>query len=385
MMRSTIPSLAGPFRPSLLALAMFAPLLLASCGESGPPPLPPLPEGALEAVAIEPGVPRESLARAVDALFTADDIGETRALIVMHRGEVVAERYAPDFDADTRFTGWSVSKTVTGVLIGMMVADGRLALDDSPPIEHWQRAGDPRGEITLRQLLQMRSGLRHEEKAEPEYTSAEVRMMFLDGRDDMAGWAEAQPLEHEPGRVFEYSTPSAVILADIAARLLAPDGSAAERQQAVEDYISARLAGPLGMDSLVAEYDAAGTMVGGSSVWANARDWAKFGELLRNGGSVAGVQVVPRGWISFMRSKSPRAPDYGAMLWLNRDSGGDRQMLFPGQGPESLFAAVGHLGQYILVSPSQGLTVVRLGKTDQEDRPALVDVLAEIPALYPER
>src|SRR5690606_37622155 len=114
----------------------------------------------------------------------------------------------------------------------------------------WQRAGDPRGEITLRQLLQMRSGLRHEEKAEPVYTSPEVRMMFLDGRDDMAGWAEAQPLESEPGREFDYSTPTGMILADIAARILAPDGNPAERQAAVAEYLRARLAVPLGMDSL---------------------------------------------------------------------------------------------------------------------------------------
>src|SRR3989337_3665974 len=115
-----------------------------------------------------------------------------------------------------------MSKPVAGGLFGMMVADGRLRFDDSPPIPRWQRAGDPRGEITLRQLLQMRSGLRHEEKAEPVYTSPEVRMMFLDGRDDMAGWAEAQPLESEPGSAFEYSTPTTMGLSDVAARGLAP-------------------------------------------------------------------------------------------------------------------------------------------------------------------
>jgi hypothetical protein len=85
-----------------------------------------------------------------------------------------------------------------------------------------------------------------------------------------------------------------------------------------------------------------------------------------------------------MVAPSPRAPDYGAQTWLNRDSGADREMLFPGEGPSSLFGAVGHLGQYLLVSPTQKLTVVRLGKTDQDDRPALVDALATVVALYPE-
>jgi len=369
--------------PSLLAIALPA-LLLAGCGEAAPPPAPPLPAEALAAVAQEPGTEREKLARAVDALFTREGIGETRAVIVLHAGEVAAERYGAGYGAETRFIGWSMSKTVMGVLIGMMVADGRLRLDDSPPIPRWQRTGDPRGEITLRQLLQMRSGLRHEEKADPVYTSPEVRMMFLDGRDDMAGWAEAQPLESEPGRAFDYSTPGAMILADITARVLAPDGRAAERQAAVEDFLRARLAVPLGMDSLVAEYDRAGTMMGGSMVWATAPDWARFGEFLRQEGSVAGAQLVPRGWIEFMTTASPRASDYGAMTWLNRPSGGERTVLFPDRGPADLFAAVGHLGQYVIVSPSQKLTVVRLGKTDDEGRAALVEALAEIVALYSE-
>lgn len=372
-----------PTFPSRLA-ALLPALLLAACGQDGPPPEPPLPPEALAVVAESPGASREKLAHAVDALFTQEGIGETRAVIVMHAGEVAAERYADGYGPETRFLGWSMSKTVTAVLMGMLVADGRLHVDNPVPLPRWRRAGDPRGEITLRHLLQMRSGLRHDEKAEPVYTSPEVRMMFLDGRDDMAAWAEAQPLEHEPGGTFEYSTPGATILSDIAARVLAPNGDADERQRVVAEFLRARLAVPLGMDSLTAEYDRAGTMIGGAMIWASAPDWARFGEFLRHEGSVAGAQIVPRGWIEFMTAPSPRAPDYGAMVWLNRDSGAEREELFPGKGPDSLFAAVGHLGQYILVSPEQQLTVVRLGKTDDADRDALVDALAEIVALYPE-
>ncbi|MES2698749.1 MAG: serine hydrolase [Pseudomonadota bacterium] len=376
----SLPSLAARLTPSVFALA-----LLASCGEPGPPALPPLPAGALEAVSTEPGVPREELARAVDALFAREGLGETRAVIVMHGGRVVAERYADGFDADTRFIGWSMSKTVTAVLIGMMVADGRLALDNSPPIDQWRRAGDPRGEITLRQLLQMRSGLRHEEGADPPYNSSEVRMMYLDGRDDMAAWAEAQPMDHAPGAVFRYSTATSVILGDVLARLLAPEGEPDERQQAVGQFLDARLAVPLNLTSMVAEYDAAGTMLAGSAVWANARDWARFGDLLRNGGSARGVQLVPRGWVDFMTSESPRAPDYGAQLWLNRPSGKDRNVLFAEQGPDTAFAALGHGGQVLFVSPQQGLTVVRLGRGSEGDQRAMLDTLAELVALYPLR
>lgn len=376
-----LPSPSRVFRlpPSACALV----LAISACSQDGPPPLPPLSQEVLETVVVEPGVSREALARAVDEVFTAAGVGETRALLVMYRGEVVAERYAPGYGPDTRHIGWSMSKSITGVVIGMLVADGRLRLDDPAPVPSWQRSGDPRGEITLRHLLQMRSGLRHDEKADPVYTSAEVRMMFMDGRDDMAAWAEAQPLEHDPGTTFDYSTPTSVILADIATDLIAPDASAAARQQAMAEFVDARIAVPLGMPSLVGEYDAAGTLVGGASFWASARDWARFGEFLRDGRSVEGTQVVPRGWIEFMRAPNPAAPDHGAQLWLNRPSGGESNHLFAAQGPESAFAMLGHLGQFVIVSPDQQLTVVRLGKTSDTERAALVAELADIFALYP--
>jgi CubicO group peptidase (beta-lactamase class C family) len=105
--------------------------------------------------------------------------------------------------------------------------------------------------------------------------------------------------------------------------------------------------------------------------------------MLRHKGSVGGAQLVPRAWIEFMTRPSPRAPDYGAMTWLNRPSGGKRDELFAAQGPKDAFGLVGHLGQYVIVVPSKDLTIVRLGKTDGPDRPALVDAIAQIAALYP--
>jgi CubicO group peptidase (beta-lactamase class C family) len=375
MPRRTLPSFAVLLLPALL---------LAGCGETSPVP-PPLPPAALKAVSEAPGVPREKLARAVDELFTREDIGETRALLVLHGGERDAERYGIGYGPKTKFLGWSMAKTVTAVIIGALVAEGRLMLDDTPPIATWMRPGDPRGEITLRQLLQMRSGLRHKENSEPIYDSGEVRMLYRDGRDDMAAWAEAQPLAHEPGRVFTYSTPTGVILADIAARVLAPDAKPDVRRRAVEAFFESRVSGPLHAPSFTPEYDAAGTMIGGSMIWATARDWGRFGEMLRHKGSVGGAQLVPRAWVEFMLRPSPRASDYGAMTWLNRPSGNKRDELFAEQGPKDAFGLVGHLGQYVIVVPSKGLTIVRLGKSDGPQRPALVKALGEIVALYPSR
>ncbi|WP_245653991.1 serine hydrolase domain-containing protein [Novosphingobium rosa] len=363
---------------SLIAPLALLPALMA-CHSQGQPPLPP---EALAAVNDHPGAPREPLARAVDALFTERDLGETRALLVMYKGRIVAERYAPGYGPDTRLIGWSMSKSVTGVLVGLLVADGRLRLDEAIPVPAWQRPGDPRGEITLRQLLQMRSGLRHRESGDPVRDTDTVRMLFTDGRDDMAAYAEAQPLEHEPGSTWVYSTATAIILSDIATRALTDSRDPRIRRETMADYLHTRLFEPLGMRSAVAEYDAAGTLEGGSMIHATARDWAKFGEFLRLGGTVQGARIVPSDWVSFMTTPSPRNPGYGAQIWLNRPQVDGHSELLPGRAPKSMFAAIGHLGQYILVLPDQQLTVVRLGKSSTQERVPLMSRLGDIVALY---
>lgn len=377
-----------PARPSLIAALALLPALLpvlAACSDAPAPPAP-LTAAALAAVRSDPGAPTEQLAREVDDLFAKDGLGETRALLVMHGGQIAAERYAPGYGPDTRFVSWSMAKTVTAVMIGMLVADGRLELDRSPPIPRWQRSGDPRGEITLRQLLQMRSGLRHTESGAVPYESSEVRMLFLDGRDDMATFAENQPLEAEPGAKFEYSSNTTVILADIAARALTPSRDPRVRRKAVAGYLQSRLFGPLGMTSMVPEFDRAGTMIGGSLIHGTARDWARLGDFLRSKGSHKGTQLVPRRWVEFMTTPSPRSPHYGAQTWLNRSPGNDDEgPLFASRGPASLFALIGHMGQYVLVAPDRGLTVVRLGHSDDAQRPPMVGELADIVELYPGR
>lgn len=365
----------------ILTLALLPAVAACSRGTNEADGPPPVSEEALKAVVKEPGTSREKLARAVDALF-APEMGETRALIVMKNGRIVAERYAEGYHENTRFVSWSMAKSVTGVMIGMLVSDGRLRLDETAPVPAWQRPGDPRGEITLRQLLQMRSGLRHSEAIDPVYESDEVRMLFLDGRDDMARYAEDQPLEAEPGRKFEYSSATSVILADLAARVLSPAPNPENRRQAVADYLRTRLFEPAGMKSMLPEFDASGTLIGGSLIHGTARDWAKFGEFLRNKGSVKGAQIIPRQWIEFMVTPSPREAQYGAQIWLNRTPTNGDSSLFPERGPKDLFACIGHLGQYVMVSPSRGLTVVRLGKTQDDKLAPLVDGLADVVALY---
>lgn len=376
--------------PPLIAAAALLPSL-AGCGEAPvDPQLAPLTEAALSAVTENAGAPRDQLAREIDDLFTREGLGETRAAVLMVDGEIAAERYGDGYDADTRFISWSMAKTVTAVLIGMLVADGRLVVDDPAPVPMWQRSGDPRAEITLRHLLQMRSGLRHTESGDPPYESSEVRMLFLDGRDDMARWAKEQPLEAEPGEMFEYSSNTTVILADIAARALTDNDDPVARRDAVDNYLKERLFEPLGMSSMVLEYDASGTLIGGSLMHASARDWAKLGEFMRLGGRApSGEQLVPSRWIEAMTTPSPASQQYGFQTWLNRPLGerGSEwgHPLFPDRAPETLFSLIGHMGQYVLVSPEQRLTLVRLGHSTSSQRPPMLQQAADVIALYPVR
>ncbi|WP_026166928.1 serine hydrolase domain-containing protein [Novosphingobium nitrogenifigens] len=376
-------------RPNRLVLIAPLALVPALIGCHSQPVSSGLAPAALQAVVADPGLPdgdadsgREALARGIDALFKAPEAGETRALLVYHDGKLVAERYGPGYDRNTRFISWSMAKSITGVLIGMLVSDGRLRLDDPAPIPTWQRPGDPRGEITLRQLLQMRSGLRHVEGGDPPFRSDEVRMLFLDGRDDMARYAEDQPLEYDPGRKWVYSTNTSVILADLAARVLAPAGDPESRRRAVADYLRTRLFDPVGMHSAVPEFDASGTFLGGSVVDATARDWGLFGEFLRHKGAAGGSQLVPRQWIDFMTAPSPREAQYGAQLWLNRRPTTGAASLFPERGPSDLFACEGHLGQFVLVSPSLHLVVVRLGMTPEDHLDRVASRLGDIVGLF---
>lgn len=369
-------------RRHILALALSS--SLGACGVSEYAAPPPLSEAALKAVTPNAGAPRKELARAVDTLFTDPALGETRAVVVMANGKIAAERYAPGYGPGTRLISWSMAKTITATMIGLLASDGRLALDEPAPIPRWQRPGDPRAAITIRHLLQMRSGLDHTEAGEVPVESSEVRMLFLDGRDDMAQWAEEQPLEAEPGAKFEYSSNTTVILADIAARILTDNSRDPEtRRRAVADYLHARLFEPLGMTSMVPEFDAAGTLIGGSLMHATARDFAKFGEFLRNKGSVGGAQLLPRQWVEAMVTPSPRSPHYGFQTWLNRPV--ENSPLFPTRAPPTLFAMIGHMGQYVLISPEQRLTVVRLGHSDDAQRQALMPKLADLVELYPSR
>ncbi|MCM3420353.1 serine hydrolase domain-containing protein [Sphingopyxis alaskensis] len=377
----------------LLASAALAMLgawsLTQAAGQGSLAPAAPAPRfglslddvAAADASSALPALPAALRARA-DALFAdAEAVGQTRALLVLRDGEPIYERYAAGFGPDSKLISWSMAKSITAVLTGFLVADGQLSLDAPAPVAAWQRSGDPRGAITLRHLLHMSSGLEHVENGDPVWDGDTVAMLFGGGAADMAGFAEAKPAAAQPGEVFNYSSATSIILSDIIADTLTPSESPDARRDAMRDFIAGRLIEPLGMTSLTPEFDAKGTMIGGSIMHATARDYARFGEFLRNDGVVNGQRLLPESWIRFMLTPSTRDAGYGGHIWLNRRRPpGAQPALWPDRGPNDLFAAIGHQGQYIIVSPSQRVTIVRLGVTRDDQFPALRRHLADLTA-----
>lgn len=345
------------------------------------------PAGNPETPAIYTGdsdVSAETLRGVVEPLFDSqgeEDAGETRAVIILHDGKVVAERYATGFTPDSRFMSWSVAKTVTAVMVGILVSDGRLSLDDPVPVPAWRQGADPRGAITLRQMLNMTSGIAHNEKDEPLERTDTLRMLVGDGAGDMARYAESKPLASAPGSTWRYSSATTLVLSDMMTRMLTNDETPQGRRDAMMRFMQERLIVPVGLKSLTPEFDARGTMIGGAIMHMTARDYGRLGELLRRGGLSRGRQVVSQRWVQFMTRPSSVHQGYGGHVWLNRP--GSEKVMFVGDAPQSLYAATGLRGQYVIVSPAQGLTIVRLGVTSDEQLPALREGLTRIIRKFP--
>lgn len=298
-------------------------------------------------------------------LFAADQ-GDTRGAILIEDGKVIAKRYAPGYSDANRFISWSTAKTMTAMLVGELVSDGKLQLDAPAPITEWQTPGDPRAAITLRQLLQMSSGLKHTEVGEPVEASDTNQVLFASGTNTMAARAIGQPLEAKPGEKFEYSSLTTIILSEIVARTLTTSRDAMTRAKAYRDFAFERLYTPAGAAGVVLEFDGAGTQIGGSLIHLSLPDFARVGGLLLDGKGADGSEVIAPDWLAFMKTPSPPNPDYGGQTWLNRFAA-------DGKGP-AIASMNGHLGQYVLTFRGMGrdgkphaYVLIRVGNT-REDR-----------------
>jgi CubicO group peptidase (beta-lactamase class C family) len=280
-----------------------------------------------------------------------------RAIVVVQNGRIIGERYGDGFDAKTPLLGWSMTKTVNAAIVGTLVRDGKLKLDQDGVLALW--AGDGRRKITLANLLAMSAGLIFNE----EYGDVTdvTRMLFLEG--DMALFATEKPLEAKPGLKWNYSSGTAVLLSRIWQNAVGVDALS---------FPQKALFGPLGMASAVFETDQSGTFVGSSYLYATARDWARFGEFLRLDGAWNGQQIMPAEFVKIMRapvavSDTAYGPQYGqGQLWLRGPEGGTAAGQDPDAGfdlPDDTFWLLGHDGQSTVIIPSKGLVVVRMGLT----------------------
>ena len=318
-----------------------------------------LPDIAGPAV-VQPANPQ--LAAALDRAFAEPEqapFRRTRAIVIMKDGRIIAERYAEGFGIDTPLLGFSATKSVTSTLIGILVRQGKLALDKPAPVAAWRDTSDPRHAITVDELLRHTAGLGLGSSLQASLGAAFEpvnRMKFMEG--DMASYAESIALATPPGTAWNYHDGNYLILSQLIRN--AVGGAPSDYLRFARDELFT----PLGMRHVTIEFDASGTPEGSTQMLATARDWARFGQLYLNDGVVGGKRILPEGWVKYSAAATPGGfVGYGAGFWTNLgDSRGADYRLEQGW-PRDAFFAKGSIGQYVIIIPSQHLVIARFGRT----------------------
>lgn len=332
---------------------------------------------AVELNKLPPAVDAEKLEAAIDNAFAEPDstrLRRTRAVVVVHDGRIVAEKYARGFSKDTPLLGWSMTKSVINALVGILVGQGKMSVEQPAALEAWQKEDDPRRAITLDHLLRMNSGLEFHE----EYTSPKTDVtLMLFKEKDAAAYAINKPLEFEPGTKWYYSSGTTNIISFLLKQALGGSES---------DYLNfprQALFEKIGMNSAVIEPDAAGTFVGSSFMYATARDWARFGLLYLQDGMWNGERILPEGWVEYSTTPTKNSRDwkYGAHFWLNPENPNGQWMP---DLPSDLFFCWGHESQHVFIIPSRNLVVVRLGLSIEPTSWDFKTFLAEVLDAFPE-
>lgn len=275
-------------------------------------------------------------------------LGVTYALLVVKEGRLIYERYDAGASAFYLQYSWSMAKSITQALVGILVEQGRLDLYAPAPVPEWQ--GDARRDITLDQLLRMSSGLAFNE----EYTDGEISdvipMLQFDGRHDTGAFAAAKPLAHAPGRAWSYSSGTTNIICRILKQVVGGGASGMLR------FMNDELFEPIGIRTATPKFDTSGTFIGSSFLLAIPQDFARFGLLYLRGGNWDGKQIVPREWVDYARTPTFRDSEqcYGAHWWMKPDD-------------PRIFYASGYDGQRIVCYPDKDLIIVRLGRTPVDE------------------
>jgi CubicO group peptidase (beta-lactamase class C family) len=327
-----------------------------------------------------------SLAAAIERAFAEPvqpPYRHTRAVVVMKRGRVIAERYADGIGPQTPLLGFSMTKSVVSALIGVLVRQGKLKLEGPAPVAAWKDPGDPRHVITVDQLLRHTAGLALGSSLQASLLSAFEpvnRMKFVES--DMAAYAETIPLETAPGTVWNYHDGNILILSHLIR------GAAGGTPEDALRFARRELFAPLGMRDVVLQLDGSGTIEGSTEMLASARDWARFGQLYLNDGVAGGKRILPEGWVNYSATATPNAwVGIGAGFWTNQGDSFGASFRVEHGWPRDAFFAKGTIGQYTIVIPSEQLVIVRLGRSPNAPPQAdgVFDLVRDVVAATRER
>ena len=316
----------------------------------------PFPYGDKISDTTPQGINQQKLRAALDKAFTEpfpDKKQRTRAVLVVYKGQLVAEKYAQGFNEHTMMYGWSMAKSITSALIGTLVKQDKLNITQPAPVSEWRNSNDSQHAITIQNLLEQSSGLNFLE----DYTKASDVTNMLYKEDNMAAFTANHELAAAPGTVFAYSSGNSNILARIIRETVGEKDYAA--------YPFTALFYKIGMYHTLCEPDASGTYVGSSYIMATGRDYARFGLLYLNDGVWNGERILPEGWVkqTVTPAEASKEKKYGYQFWLNGVQLNDSSKhIFP-DVPADMFYADGYAGQFIFIIPSKQLVIVRLGLT----------------------
>lgn len=303
------------------------------------------PFGEKITIAKVTGVDYEAVQKAVDNVFDPSldmDIIKTRAVVVVYKDTLIAEKYANGFDKGTEILGWSMNKSIVSALLGILAKDGKVTKDQKQLFEHWT---DDRADITVHDMLQMQSGLAFDENYDEK--SDATKMLFMS--EDIVKSANQKALAHPIGTHWSYSSGTSNMLS----------GFIRNQFENHEDYLKfphERLFRPIGMNSMVFEIDESGNYIGSSYGYATPRDWAKFGMLYLNEGNWFGNQIIDSSWVAYTQEDAEHSNGlYGGHFWQN-----DNHSTFP-DAPADLYYCSGFEGQNVYIIPSRDVVIVRMG------------------------
>jgi CubicO group peptidase (beta-lactamase class C family) len=321
------------------------------------------------------GIDRARVDKALDLAFS-DPQGLTAAVVILHKGQIVGERYMPGITKDTQLESWSMGKSLTATLFALLVKEGIYSIDDPVPVPDWHKPGDPRGAIKIVDLLHMSSGLKFIAGQDPDYSIDKGypdHTLIYTGAIDAFTHSLTRPLQFAPNTEGRYRNSDPLIVGWLVKQAVTKRG---------EEYLTypqRALFDRIGIRRQVLETDPYGNFLMTGYDYGTARNWARIGLLYLQNGMWQGQRLLPEGWTNFVSTPAPawKQPVYGGLFWVNGDGAWNV--------PKSAYLANGAGGQRTIVVPTHDLVVVRMGhyRGDRAGMKTLNLALAELMAGTP--